>query len=45
MADVFTLDSNYIASIRRRIADDVSYAQYKVGNSWHKSKIATAGSK
>lgn len=42
MADVFTLDSNYIASIRKRIANDVAYAQYKVGSSWHKAKIESA---
>lgn len=42
MADVFTLDGNYLTSLRKRVASDVSYAQYKVGNSWYKSQIESA---
>lgn len=42
MADVFTLDSTYLTALRNRIASDVSYAQYKVGSTWYKSKIESA---
>jgi len=39
MADVFTLDSSYLARKRKEIADDIATAKYKVGSSWYTAKI------
>lgn len=42
MADVLTYDSAYLAKNRTRIKDDVAYARYKVGSTWHQAKIENA---
>ena len=42
MADVFTLDSNYLAGKRTEIKNDISYARYKVGSSWYQAAIQNA---
>lgn len=42
MADVFTLDSAYLTARRTAIKDDISYARYKVGNSWYTASIQSA---
>ena len=42
MADVFTLDSNYLAGKRTEIKNDIAYARYKVGSSWYQAAIQNA---
>lgn len=42
MADVLTYDSAYLAKNRTRIKNDVSYARYKVGSTWHVANIQNA---
>lgn len=42
MADVFTLDSNYLAAKRKEIKNDISYARYKVGSTWYQAAIQKA---
>lgn len=42
MADVFTLDSAYLAAKRKEIKNDPSYARYKVGSTWYQAKIEKA---
>ena len=42
MADVFTLDSTYLAAKRKEIKNDPSYARYKVGSTWYQAKIEKA---
>lgn len=42
MADVFTLDSDYLAGKRTEIKNDISYARYKVGSSWYQAAIQNA---
>lgn len=42
MADVFTLDSAYLAAKRQQIRDDIAYARYKVGSTWYTASIQNA---
>ena len=42
MADVFTLDSAYLAAKRTEIKNDISYARYKVGSTWYQAAIQNA---
>ena len=42
MADVFTLDSNYLAAKRTGIKNDIAYARYKVGSTWYQAAIQNA---
>lgn len=42
MDNVFTLDSAYLSENRKRIKQDISYARYKVGSTWHRAKIESA---
>ena len=42
MADVFTLDSSYLAEKRTEIKNDISYARYKVGSTWYQASIQSA---
>lgn len=42
MADVFTFDETYLSGKRRQIRNDVSYARYKVGNTWYRAEIENA---
>ncbi|MBR3742376.1 MAG: hypothetical protein IKN04_18290 [Clostridia bacterium] len=42
MAEVFTLDSEYLAAKRRQIRRDAAYARYKVGNTWYRAAIESA---
>ena len=42
MADVFTLDSAYLANKRAEIKREIAYARYKVGNTWHRAEIESA---
>lgn len=42
MAEVFTLDSAYLASKRKQISTDFAYARYKVGEKWYEAKIEKA---
>lgn len=42
MADVFTLDSNYLAGKRAEIKNDIASARYKVGGSWYQAAIQNA---
>lgn len=41
MAGVFTLDSTYLARKRNSIKEDISYARYKVGNTWYNAAITS----
>lgn len=42
MADVFTLDSTYLANKRAEIKSEIASARYKVGSTWYKAKIESA---
>lgn len=42
MANVFTLDSAYLAEKRADIKNDIAYARYKVGNTWYQAAIQSA---
>lgn len=42
MADVLTYDSAYLNKNRNRMKEDVAYARYKVGNTWHQANIESA---
>lgn len=42
MADVFTLDSTYLNAKRKEIKNDISYARYKVGDTWYQAAIQNA---
>lgn len=42
MADVFTLDSDYLAAKRQEIKNDIAYARYKVGSTWYNANIQNA---
>lgn len=42
MAEVFTLDSSFLAGEREKIKQSIAYARYKVGNTWYKGKIEKA---
>ncbi len=42
MADVFTLDSAYLARKRTEMKNDISYARYQVGSTWYPAKIEKA---
>ncbi len=42
MADVFTLDSAYLAAKRQEIKNDIAYARYKVGSTWYNASIQNA---
>lgn len=39
MAEVFRLDSAYLAAKRDEIKNDITSACYKVGNTWYNAKI------
>ena len=41
-ANVFTLDSAYLAKKRAEIKREIAYARYKVGNTWHRARIEDA---
>lgn len=39
MAEIFKLDSAYLANKRKEIQNDIASARYKVGNNWYQAKI------
>lgn len=39
MADAFTLDSSYLMALRTEIKNDIAYARYRVGSTWHRAEI------
>ena len=42
MANVFTLDSAYLATKRTAMKNDPRYARYKVGSSWYTAEIQSS---
>lgn len=42
MEDVFIIDNAYLNVKRNEIKRDVSYARYKVGNTWYRTAIVSA---
>lgn len=42
MAEVFTLDSSFLADEREKIKQSIAYARYKAGSTWYQGKIERA---
>ena len=40
--NVFTLDSGYLTRKKQQLMSEIRYAEYKVGNTWHRTDIQTA---
>lgn len=38
-SNVFTLDSGFMTRQKTRIMNDIRYAEYKVGNTWHRADV------
>ena len=41
-SNVFTLDSGYLARKRQQIMQEIRFAEYKVGTTWHRTDIQTS---
>ena len=40
-SNVFTLDSGYLTRKKTQMMNEIRYAEYKVGNTWHRTDIQT----
>jgi len=41
-SNVFTLDSGYLNRKKQQMMNEIRYAEYKVGDTWHRTDIQTA---
>ena len=41
-SNVFTLDSGYLTRKKQQLMSEIRYAEYKVGNPWHRTDIQTS---
>lgn len=41
-SNVFTLDSGYLTRKKTQMMNEIRYAEYKVGSTWHRTDIQTA---
>ena len=41
-ANVFTLDSGYLTRKKTQMKNEIRYAEYKVGGTWHRTDIQSA---
>jgi hypothetical protein len=39
--NVFTLDSGYLTRKKQQLMNEIRYAEYKVGSTWHRTDIQT----